>query len=193
MNRWSLNAAAAAAFFWAAIFHGSSWQTQSRLPNISDGWRTEGWASRQLPHFWKWFSFFPLSRHANKLASKNVSLAFLIGEMFLRVGEKMMSLFFFRALFVLCLCIGPFASGSVRHVPHKHSTLLSVKYVTLLTLYLILLLMLAHCCGGDNQPCRQLQARRSISALFHSPFLPPRGCVALFKLRCSAAQARHHY
>lgn len=40
------------------------------------------------------FLFFPLSRHANKLASKNVSLAFLIGEMFLRVGEKMMSHFF---------------------------------------------------------------------------------------------------
>lgn len=102
MNRWSLNAAAAAAAFfsfsfWAAIFHGSSWQTQSRLPNVSDGWRTEGWASRQLPHFWKWFSFFPLSRHANKLASKNASLAFLIGEMFLRVGEKMMSHFFLRA------------------------------------------------------------------------------------------------
>lgn len=74
--------------FWAAIFHGSSWQTQSRLSNVSDGWRTEGWASRQLPQFWKWFFFFPLSRHANKLASKNVSLAFLIGEMFLRVGEK---------------------------------------------------------------------------------------------------------
>lgn len=70
--------------------------------SLMDGEQKDGLLDSFLS-FGSDFLFFPLSRHANKLASKNVSLAFLIGEMFLRVGEKMMSHFFSRMLFVLCL------------------------------------------------------------------------------------------
>lgn len=102
------NAAFFSFFFVATIFHCSSWQTQSWLPNVSDGWRTDGWVFLQLSHFWKWF-FFSFFCNANKHASKNVSFAFLIGEMFLRAGKMWWFIFFFFPaspfwMFELVLC-----------------------------------------------------------------------------------------
>lgn len=123
--------------FRAAIFYGSSWQTQSRLPSAFDGWRTEGQAFfDSFLIFGSDFSFFILCKWA-------------------RFKECFNSIFNRRNVPVWrqwrgvggCVCAplvhvfewvqaNPFDTRRT-----NSATLLSVKYVTLLTPYLILLLM----------------------------------------------------
>lgn len=179
-------------FFPSRYLHSSSWQTQSRRQNVSDGWRTEGWAFQQLPSFLEviFLPFFLMSRKSARFKERLISI--FNRRNVPTCGEEN------DESFCVCAC-EPLRFGSLSRPPSQANAVDADAYfcselnMTLLTLYLVLLLMLAHCCGGDNQACRPSAAPRSISARFHSPSLPPPGCVTLFKLRCSAAPACRHY